>query len=508
MSRPGATPSWWPIRLPGVALLALLAGATPARAQGPLAARARRAIVGLELDTARRLLDVPLEDPAIGLERGRLALYAGDCDGAVALLQRPDLEDTEAGAELLGVALGCQRATAATVVVRDEQRHVVVRLQHDGDAPLVPLLADTAVRVRETLGRDLGIELALPIHIDLVRDQLALSALTGLPEKAAQTTGTVGVAKWGRVVLLSPRATRNGYPWLDTLAHELTHLAMSQATLDRAPLWLQEGVAKREEVRWREPEPLDSLVSPDSFAAAGIARGLGRPLTGLGPSLAMLPSPDEASVAYAQVTSFIRFWADENGDDGLAKLLRAIRDAPAEADVDAVLTELTGQSLAAWEARWRQHLAAAPGGLPADLAPGEPFGDAPAASRRLRLGRLLLERGHAAAASAELVQAFGKVPFAPAVRCAYADALLTQGARAEAAELVTRPLDVHARSGRWWSLHALLAPSHEPLASWRALSLDPLDPAVACEERPAGQWPEDELRRAICEAARRIPTPP
>src|SRR5690606_7928550 len=84
-----------------------------------------------------------------------------------------------------------------------------------------------------------------------------LSAVSGLPLEAAETTGTVAVARWGRVTMVSPRAMQRGFPWADTLAHEITHLLISRATADRAPLWLQEGVAKREEQRWRPAHAFD-----------------------------------------------------------------------------------------------------------------------------------------------------------------------------------------------------------------------------------------------------------
>src|SRR5262249_18499658 len=163
------------------------------------------------------------------------------------LLARPDLAATNEGAELADIARGCARGMAATIEVRDDARGVIVDLQDEDDQALVPLLADAAVKVRVELQKDLGGHLARPLPIDLGRDQLALAAMTGLPEQAARTTGTVAVAKWGRVTMLTPRAMSHGYPWLDTLAHEMTHLALSQGTRDRAPLWLQEGVAKREE---------------------------------------------------------------------------------------------------------------------------------------------------------------------------------------------------------------------------------------------------------------------
>src|SRR5262249_53413253 len=159
---------------------------------------------------------------------------------------------------------------------------------------------------------------------------------------AAQTTGTVAVAKWGRVTLLSPRASHHGYSWRDTMAHELTHLAVTRATADRAPLWLQEGVAKREEVLWRAPGPFDARPSPDSIALRGIELKLDLPLDKLGPSLAMLPSADAALVAFAEVTSFVQFYAQSAGADALPKLMREIRTSRT---VDDALVRASGADL-------------------------------------------------------------------------------------------------------------------------------------------------------------------
>src|SRR4029078_3530178 len=105
----------------------------------------------------------------------------------------------------------------------------------DGDRALVPMLVDVASKMREVLAKDLGVELLKPLRIDLLRDQFTLAEMTGLPEEAARTTGTVAIAKWGRVTMISPRATSNGYPWLDTLAHQMNHLALFPHTRDTEP---------------------------------------------------------------------------------------------------------------------------------------------------------------------------------------------------------------------------------------------------------------------------------
>jgi hypothetical protein len=489
-------------------------GASPARAAVPTggdegrAARAREAILELDVVGARKILEgADVSDPLLALERARLAVFEGDCDFAAALLSRSDLSQTAEGGELGAIAQGCARATAGTEVVADEAHGVVVRLQDDEDRALVPLLADVAARQREVLAKDLGVRLPVPMRIELVRDHFTLAAMTGLPEEAARTTGTVAVAKWGRVTMLSPRAMEHGYPWLDTLAHELTHLTLTAGTRDKAPLWMQEGVAKREEVRWREHDPLDDVPPVDATAAIGLEKGLGRPIDKLGPSIAMLPTAEHASVAFAEVTSFIRYFVREVGDDGLPQLVVRLEAGRGPGDFDRILTEMTQVDFATWDKRWRAYLESAPRELPPDLAPGGAMPKMGEIVRRVRLGELLEGRGHAAAAAIEHARAQALAPFEASVRCHLAEALLAAGDRDNAAPLVDKVEDLHGRYGRWWSLHGLLHPADAERSFGLGVALDPLTPGVACEEKTAPELPIDAIRRALCEAARRAPVP-
>jgi hypothetical protein len=313
-----------------LALLALslvAAWALPSRADPPVAERVRRLIEGLSYDEARRELaaDDP-NDRALSVERARLALYELDCDAAAAVFEGRDLQSVSDGEWLAQAARGCQRVIAATVVDRDESRAIEIHWQDEHDRALAPWVFDTVAKARDTLSRDLGVDWPKPTSLVVVSDLLSLSAMTTLPYKSAQTTGTVAVAKWGRVTLLSPRARYHGYAWLDTIAHELTHLAVTRATGDRAPLWLQEGVAKREEVRWRDPGPFDDRPSSSAVARRGFQVGLGIPLDRLGPSIAMLPSADAARVAFAEVTSFIGFYAEQQREGALPRLLAELRE--------------------------------------------------------------------------------------------------------------------------------------------------------------------------------------
>ena len=489
---------------------------------------ADRAITAMEVERAQKLLGaMDASDPKVGYQLGRLAMETGDCDQAVFRLSPAAVQkaDEDAGA-LLEVARGCSRAMAATAVVKDDAHEVVVRLQDDADAALVPLLGETIARQREVLEKDLGVIMPRPTLVDVVRDQFSLAAMTGLPHKSAQTTGTVAIAKFGRVILLSPRAPALGYAWRDTVAHELTHLALTRGTFDHAPLWLQEGVAKREEVRWRPPTPADDALPADAIAAAGLAKGVGRALDDIGPSIAMLPSAKEAMVVFAEVQSFVRFVAgDRAGQPGaptatdvLPKLVAAYARGM---DTDAALASVTGKDLKAWNAVWRPWVATRTAKLPAslglDTGAGAPMSmafDEQAAARAVRLGELLLGREHPAAAHTLLEPLAAHLLGDPlvAARIAYARFQVGDLAGAKAA---LDPSLVHGNLGAWWAvradvLKALAAPAPDVLFAYEtAVAHHPLLVEAACgwgDVLPVGD-PSTVLAKGLCAAARARTSP-
>lgn len=477
-----------------------------------------------EYDAAARELDLAgaPDDPDVVVERARIELHKGNCDTAAAMLMRPAIAKVERAEEVTGVAKGCARATAATILEKDDGAGVEVRFQDENDKALFPLIVDTVVKARETITRDLGADFPKPTRIVMVRDALTLSVMTGLPYSAAQTTGTVAVAKWGRVTMISPRAGHHGYPWKDTLAHELTHLAVTRITHDHAPLWLQEGLAKHEESRWREPGPFDNRPTPEALVLYGIEKKLDLPLDKLGMSLAMLPSPEAATVAYAEVASFVNR-LDAQNPETLRKLLREMEHTN---DASAALQKTTGQDLAAWDKAWRTWLAEQPKGqLSGVFGMDSPDKDLLKIRDAARLAELLLERKHPEAALMELAKINDGAFTVPELRSLRARALLAAGKQEEAGRDVADPKEVVQSYGPWWAMRGVIqhvnasaapgtADASEPSFA-EAVSQDPFGVLSACKGSPevsptsaaapgaAAPAPLlDPAAEALCQAAR------
>jgi hypothetical protein len=500
---------------------AVVAGPTSA-APRSLTRTVSDAITEMDVERARRWLErIDANSPAVVFERARLAVYLGECELAATMLNVPQFLDSKEAVQLASLAQSCARATVAGFVIEDKERGIWLRMQDDSDRALAPFIFDVAARARDAVGRDLGVDLPKPLRIDLVRDLFSLSAVSGLPLTAAETTGTLAVARWGRVIILTPRATGLGYPWQDTLAHEITHLMLTRASRDQAPLWLQEGIAKREETRWRAERAFDDPNWADVVARTALVGGRSVGIDKLGPSLAMLPTAEAASTAYAEVTSFMDFFLREAGEPGFRMLLADLRGYGAEGGADAALRSVTGYSLSEWKLRWEAELRKPPrpGAAPPPVANVSPEPDAGSKvddprelMRRVRLGDLLSRRGHAKAASIEYDLALPRAKEEPAVRWRAARASLAAGDRAASERNLGVLADINHPHYGWLALQGrfqreLGREADAEAGLLHALGLNPYSEDAACEGHftlGGGQpdtLPKDPAWRALCDEA-------
>lgn len=467
-----------------------------------------------ELDVARAhdlLGQVEDGGRMLDYQRARLAIYVGDCDSAEAILRT--LTDAPEAAGLGSLARSCARATAGSLVVEDTEAGVWMRLQDHGDAALVPELVRVAVAARKAMVRDLGIELPNPLRIDLVRDLFSLAAVSGLPLEAAETTGTVAVARWGRVTMLSPRASRFGYPWEDTLAHEITHLTLSRGSRDFAPLWLQEGIAKREEDRWRPERPFDNQRDATQVARNALIEGKSVGVDQIGPSIAMLPTPEAASISYAEVESFMDFWIESNGAAAFALLMADLKGLQSS-ETDEALLSVTGYPLRYWIARWQQHLLATPA---QQAAPERAEADV---AQSVRLGDLLMTQDHPTVAGEYFAEAVEGAPSKAAVRHRLAVTSLRTGAGADEVSKALGELpSLSGLHGGWLGVHGRMLELVQELEAAEAsfglaVAIDPYSEDAACEGHSRAstgavpdsnlRWPTDPTRRKLCEEARAL----
>jgi len=355
---------------------------------------------------------------------GRVAFFAGDYPTAVALTESA----VEEGITELEPELRTYRNTLHATAGWVEQAVGRYRVRYRPG--LEALLAEEAGEVLQiTDDKVVPMLGSVPpgnTIVELYPDGERFVAASSLTRADVEATSVVAISKWSRLLVCSPRAIGRGYPWKDTLSHEYIHLVVAHNSADRAPVWLQEGIAKALDHRWRD-EPYTLSPQSTSLLARALADDALVPFEEMHPSLAKIKvldasgnidrqrSAQRAQLAYAQLATLVDFVMDQKGDDVLVGVLA---DLAAGTDAFDALAQASGRgTFAALLADWRRWLKGK--GLKdrgIEVAPmvldggSDQEADPVMATRRdlfnkLRLGDLLASRGRYRAALVEYEQA-------------------------------------------------------------------------------------------------------
>lgn len=369
-----------------------------------------------------------------------------------------------------------------------------VRYSPGDDEILVPYAIDTLKAAAEAMEAELGVKMVSPVRLEIYPDAESLSRVSTLSVEAIRNTGTIALCKWGRLMIASPRALMHGYPWLDTIAHEYVHLVLTKATLDRAPVWLQEGTAKLFESRWREHDTTltRDIASAHLLHQAAAADEL-LDFDQLHPSIALLPSQKAAALAFAQVSSFMEMFYRGYGPEGLQDALDRVGNGE---DARKALARVAHMPWNALEAQWKASLGDQPPVSSTRLMPRylsdeaseqDEVADVEAVRARkyVRLGDMLWSRNRPAAASVEYGKAHKAAPRDPVVASRYARSALAAGRPKQAIGPLLQTLDRYPNHAPALSslATAMFRSSNADLAqgaATRAIAQNPFDPQPHC----------------------------
>ncbi|MBA3547938.1 MAG: hypothetical protein H0T76_15755 [Nannocystis sp.] len=517
------------------------APAIPAAASMPEAvdaatARFNAALDAWDLDTAATEVAAMPAGSARDVKAGIVALFRAEYPAAEALLsgaltsgQLPAASAiTQEAQHYLGLARGEQRALGPAQRQLSPDGHVEVIFADARDALLAPYLFAAMADARAALGDEIGVLPEHPVRFEILDDPAKLALVSPLTLDNVYTTGTVGITKYRRIIMISPRVLLQGYGWLDTAVHEYVHYLVTLRTRNHAPVWLQEGLAKLLETRWRSSTPLPLEPVPRKLLARGIARNDLVSFAEMYPSLAMLPSQERAALAYAQVQTMLELLREARGRAGLGLLLE---DVAAGAVAEDALASAWGGSFDAfydhWKTTWRTRTAGKTG--PASLRklkfidPNKPTDDEPAdpsllgdvfshlgggkARQHARLGVLLTLRGQLGPAAKQYEQARAAEPRVaadPKLARRLGELYLQLGQAARAVPLLRlaglddpEQANVAAAEGR-----ALLQTGDRAgarAALLRALRVNPFIPTLHCDLARLAETDDERTReQALC----------
>ncbi len=358
-----------------ILLSLLLLTSAPARAQDVLKAEAKTRLAKVEeaLDDwdvpgARRELQsleglVPMDIEPLKYFQGRVAFEEGRYLEAVELLQAAGIEDKP------GSYLRLAKETRDIVKdhARAESEHFIFFYPKGKDEVLVPYALETLESIYRALAEDLGHRPpGGKIRVEVVNNARELSKVSTLTYQQIQTTGTIAICKFNKLMVTSPKAVARGYDWQDTLAHEYVHLVVSQMSRNTVPIWLHEGLAKFLESRWRGKPGL--ALTPSTLALLGrrVKEDKLIPFEKMHPSIAMLPTAEDAATAFAEVFYAIDYVHSTRGTQGLREIILGLRDG--KTDRKAV-EAATGMPFANFEKLWLAHIKKQP--FPQELLPRE-----------------------------------------------------------------------------------------------------------------------------------------
>ena len=197
-----------------------------------------------------------------------------------------------------------------------KSEHFTIRYANPKDYIIAEYGKDVLEKSRFEIGLDLEEYPGDPVIVEIYPDLESFTAASTLPPENVEKTGVVGICKFNRIMILSPRLLPKGYSWSDTLAHEYTHYLIFLKSENTVPVWLHEGIAKFEESRWREEKR--NVLSPfyETILAQALEKDGLVPIEKMHPSLALLDSAREAQLAFAQAGTSVELPRRQVGERG------------------------------------------------------------------------------------------------------------------------------------------------------------------------------------------------
>lgn len=393
------------------------------------------------LETARRLIGAwRVEDARPVVERltatrpesvdaldlaALLAYYEGAYEKALATVEKALAIEAENDQRQALRLLLQQTHDVTRHFKRYESEHFVILLHEESDGILAEPALAALEQAHEEVGRALGYWPRGKARIEIAPDAASFTAITTFTRRDIEETGAIGLCKFNKVMIISPRVMAHGYRWLDSLVHEYIHLAIVNLTRNKAPIWLHEGVARYYETVWRNPiqGPKPDYLTPanETLLANAVERQEFVSFKDMEPSLIRLDTAEQVQLAYAEVASAVDYIRQVKGPSGIREVLSLIESLSTAEAIEAVM----GVPLDGFEADWRrfvegQGLTVVPGSRlrrfkvaeegetppPVDLSEIQ----SEIARNRTHLGDRLRQRGRLRAAGAEYRRALRAGP--------------------------------------------------------------------------------------------------
>ena len=312
-----------------------------------------------EAIAAKALKENPKSATALEFD-GRIKFYQGRYQEALTVLDRALAVDSKDPRRQAMKLLTQLTLDVHKSFKRHESAHFVLFVDDKRDGILVPHALDALEKSYEAIGAELGYFPKEKVRVEVAPDATSFNAISTLSLRDIEETGAVGICKFNKLMIISPRALSFGYRWVDSLSHEYLHYAIVALSNNQAPIWLHEGMARFYETRWRKPAPAqqahEDYLTPanQTLLVQALEKNQFVGFKKMEPSLIHLDTPEQVQLAYAEAASAVDFINQSKGKVGVRELLATLKDRPTPEAVEKVY----GMAFDAFETKWKAFLKA------------------------------------------------------------------------------------------------------------------------------------------------------
>jgi tetratricopeptide (TPR) repeat protein len=286
--------------------------------------------------------------------------YQGRYDEALKSVERALAIDSKNDRRQAMRVFSQQTLDVAKMLKRFDSAHFSLYLDEKRDGILASYALEILEKSYENIGAELGYYPKEKVRVEIAPDAVTFNAISTLSLRDIEQTGAVGICKFNKLMIISPRALSLGYRWADSLSHEYLHYVIVALSNNQAPIWLHEGTARFYETRWRQPVPpkdaAEDYLTPanQTLLVQALEKNKFVGFKNMEPSLIHLQTPEEVQLAYAEAASAIDFINSSKGNSGIRELLATLTDK----SIPAAIEKLFGFSFEDFETRWKAFLKA------------------------------------------------------------------------------------------------------------------------------------------------------
>ncbi|MCX7943778.1 MAG: tetratricopeptide repeat protein [Deltaproteobacteria bacterium] len=300
----------------------------------------------LRLDEAERLIsNLTLPEDEGAYLKGKIAFYRGRYEESYNHFSLSKKQDY-----IIRCAINAYHITSK--YKRHETNNFIIFYPDEKEEVYLEYLTEGLEYALKTLSPIFGYQPKEKIRIEILNKQSDLEKLTTLPLEAIEKTNTIAVTKFNKIMISSPKTQIDGYDYIGTATHELIHLMISTITHERTPVWIHEALARYFD-RYT-PDRIPTL-RPDvlGLLRRRVEKNSLITFEQIHPSMALLPSQEDTTVAFAEVFLVSEYLHKKIGLEFVKRMLNLIKE---QKDMDYIFQNFGFSSFKGFEDEFLKYL--------------------------------------------------------------------------------------------------------------------------------------------------------